>query len=300
MSIIGEKNLRLYKSALALVQLKGGAGKTLLAANLAALAARRHDWQVVVVDLDANAPLTGAVFGGYDTTGTITQALERVGRDERVDELPVYAETLGIYLLKGDIRGIPPAQIQLIPRLIWALKDSRITTPDGSRPVDFVLVDVPGENREINRAVLLGVDYVAMPTMVSAPDIAATSITLQLIASAQARRSGKPVFLGIIPNRIARRAAIERAFLAVLLKSGKILPYIPSSETLRGTLVRQSRQGGEGVIDFAPNSVISKRLSCLWEALNGYSASGTTYADEFSEYIGGVVEALPEKEARDA
>lgn len=299
MGIIGEKNLRLHKSTLALVQLKGGAGKTLLAVNLAALAARTHDWRVVVVDLDANAPLTGAVFGCYETAGTITQALERVERHEQVNDLPVYAENLGIYLLKGDIRGIPTSQIQLIPRLIWALKDSRITTSDGSRPVDFVLVDVPGENREINRAVLSGVDYVAMPAMVSAPDIAATSITLQLIASAQGRRSGKPVFLGIIPNRIARRGAIERAFLDVLLKSGKILPYIPSSDVLRGTLVRQSRSGQEGVIDFAPNSVITKRLSCLWEALNGYPASGTTYADEFREFIEIGDKTLSEKEACD-
>jgi cellulose biosynthesis protein BcsQ len=298
MAIIGEINLRLHKSALALVQLKGGAGKTLLVANLAALAARMHDWQVVVVDLDANAPLTGAVFGGYETAGTITQALERVEHQEPVVDLPVFAENLGIYLLKGDIRGIPAAQINLIPRLISALKESHITTPDGTRPVDIVLVDVPGENREINRAVLSGIDYVAMPAMVSAPDIAATSITLQLIASAQGRRGGKPVFLGIIPNRIARRGVIERAFLEVLLKSGKILPYIPSSDVLRGTLVRQSQKGGEGVIDFAPNSKISKRLFRLWEALNGFPGNGITYANEFSEYIG--EKDVREKEACDA
>ncbi|RPI34951.1 MAG: hypothetical protein EHM70_01205 [Chloroflexota bacterium] len=40
--------------------MKGGVGKTLLSANLAAISAVQYNWTTVLVDLDASAPLMGS------------------------------------------------------------------------------------------------------------------------------------------------------------------------------------------------------------------------------------------------
>jgi len=78
---------RMKNQAIALTQLKGGVGKTLISANLAAISAVQNNWTTVLVDLDANSPLTGAVFGGYKTSETVTTALERVSSYEQIDNL---------------------------------------------------------------------------------------------------------------------------------------------------------------------------------------------------------------------
>jgi MinD-like ATPase involved in chromosome partitioning or flagellar assembly len=278
-------SLRLKNRSLALVQLKGGVGKTLLAANLAGIAAARQNWTTVLLDLDANAPLTGAALGSQEVRGTIIDALARTAKGQPVDDLLVYAPNLGVYLLKGDPRGMPPSLLHFLPQLIHEILGSYLTTPEGSKAVEFVLVDPPGENREINLAVLSAVDAAATPVMVSSPDMAATGLTLQLIASAQSERGGRPAFLGLIPNRVSRRGSIERAFLDVILKSSKVLPYLPTSDVLRGTFVRRSHQGGEAVIHFSPRSNLSRRLVYLWEAMNGPPNQGALYAEEFCRYV---------------
>lgn len=276
---------RLRRNSLAFVQLKGGAGKTTLLTNLAALAAK-SGWTTVVVDLDSNAPLTASVLGGYSRQGTVVEALERAGNGEQVDDLLVYAPNLGIHLLQGDLNGIPAGCLRWTAQLIQELKESFIATPQGTFPVDCVLIDTPGENRAVNAAVLSGVDFIAMPSMVSSPDVAATAVTLQLIAQAQAERAGQPVFLGLIPNRILRRGAIERAFLDVVLKGGKILPFTPASETLRATLSRRSAEGGEAAVLYAPRSPAVARLEALWRALNALERDYPAYAEDFCQYIG--------------
>jgi len=278
---------RLKNQALALVQLKGGVGKTILSVNLAAISALQNNWTTVLVDLDANAPLTGAVFGGYKTSGTVITALERVSSHEQIDDLLVFAPGLGVYILQGDIRGLPTSYYQYLPLLIKELKENFIDTPQGFRPVDFILVDPPGENRELNAAVLSAVDAVAMPIMVSSPDIAASTITLQMISHIQKQQGCKPRFFGLIPNRVARKGYVEKAFLDAILSSGKLLPFIPASEAMRSTLIRKSRQGGEAVVQFSPRSKLSARLICLWEAMNASADDSTAYVEEFRQYITG-------------
>jgi chromosome partitioning protein len=279
------ESFRLKNRSLALVQLKGGVGKTLLAANLACIAAARHNWTCVLLDLDANAPLTGAALGSQEARGTIIDALARTDKGQPVDDLLVYAPNLGVYLLKGDPRGIPSSMLCFLPQLIHEIQGSYIAAPEGSKPVDFVLVDPPGENRETNLAVLSAVDAAATPVMISSPDMAATGLTLQLIAIAQSKRGGSPAFLGLIPNRVSRRGSIERAFLEVILNSNKVLPYLPTSDVLRGTFVRRSRQGGEAVIHFSPRSTLARRLVYLWESMNGPPNQGAVYAEEFCGYV---------------
>jgi chromosome partitioning protein len=277
---------RLKNKSLALLQLKGGVGKSVLAANLAAIAAAQAQWTTVLVDLDANAPLSAGALGSLEARGGIREALNRAAAGEQVDDLLTFAPSLGAYLLSGDIRGIPNEQLRCLADLIQELLQTYVETSQGARPVDFVLVDPPGQSREINAAVLAGVDAVAVPFVASSMDFAATTVTLQMVALQRSRRSGRPAFLGLIPNRVTRRGKVERAFLDVMLESGKLLPFIPNSENLRQTFLKQSRQGAETVIGFSPRSVLARRLVALWEALNDPEHHPGRYAEEFRSYLG--------------
>lgn len=277
---------RLKNTSLALVQLKGGVGKSVLAANLATIAAAHDGWTTVLVDLDANAPLTAGALGRHAPRGGIREALQRAARQEQVDDLLTFVPSLNAYLLSGDLRGIPAENLTALPALIAELRQTYVETAAGARPVDFVLVDPPGQSRDVNAAVLASVDAVAVPFVASTMDYAATTVTLQQVGLYQKRRSGRPTFLGLIPNRVTRRGTVERAFLDVILDSGKLLPFVPSSEVLRQTLLKQSRQGAETVIGYSPRSIVARRLVALWDALNDPECRAAQHAEEFRSYLG--------------
>ena len=119
---------RLKNRSFAFIQLKGGTGKTHLLINLGAIAAHLYQWVIVLVDLDRNAPLTGAIFADYSQQDNVTVALDRVSRQEQVDDLLTFVPSLGLYILKGDIEGISATHTRWIPQLIQELGECQVQT----------------------------------------------------------------------------------------------------------------------------------------------------------------------------
>lgn len=278
--------------SLALVQFKGGTGKTTLTVNLAACAADIQKWRVAILDLDANAPLSASVLGKRQSSATILEALDRVSFGRAVDDLlvPAQALGLGVSLLPGDIRGIPAELIQFIPALIKELLAPR----PGKHAIDLLLIDPPGENKAVNLAVLRGVDTIAMPLAFSALDITAAQVTIGYIHLVQQERQGAPVFLGLIPNAVVRWGGLDRAvvgsqegnFITELIRSGKLLPFIPNSQFLRKTFVQQTSQGRVTVPGFAPGSAAASRLAALWAALSRETPQRRYYEQELRTFLG--------------
>lgn len=229
----------LHRSSLALVNFKGGAGKTVLAGNLASIASSVLGWRVCVIDLDASAPLSKLAINNLSAGASIKEALDRASRGEGVTEVLQFADNLGFWLLPGDVRGISSAEVRYLPDLLQTLQEAHL---DGQH-FDLIVVDTPGENKVVNGAVMASVDFIAMPLVMAATDMTATAVTISFVRQMQQKRGGRPVFLGMIPNRVQRRGTYEKAFLDQVLQASAILPNIPDSNIIRAALPGQANMG---------------------------------------------------------
>lgn len=273
---------QLYKSSLALVNFKGGAGKTVLAGNIAAIASQVYEWNVCVVDLDASAPLTKLALNEIPSRASVKEALGLAAKGQDISALLRFAAPLGFWLLPGSVKGVSGEEVRYLPKLIHSLKEGK----NAAGEIDLVIVDTPGENKVINGAVMASVDYIAMPLALNATDMTATAVTISFVHQMQRKREGEPVFLGMIPNRVQRRGTYEKAFLDQVLQAGAILPYIPESNIIKGSFSRSTKGGGEVPIYFAPNAAATKRLVRLFTEMNNPDKSYSIYVNELRSYLG--------------
>ncbi|MCB2160618.1 ParA family protein [bacterium] len=272
----------LHQSSMALINFKGGAGKTVLAGNIASIAAKTLNWKVCVIDLDASAPLTKLALSDVSPKETIKNALALTANGEDFISVLHFAPSLGFWVMPGSVKGITQEEIKYLPHLIHTLKQVHFA----GAYVDLVIIDTPGENKMVNGAVLASVDNIAMPLALSATDMTATAVTISFIKQMQSKRKGKPVFLGMIPNRVRRRGTYERSFLDQVLQANVILPYVPDSNTIRGSFSKSGRDGGEVPIYYAPKAVATKRLVHLFEEMNNPNKNYPSYVEEIKDYLG--------------
>jgi chromosome partitioning protein len=164
-------------AVVAFTNLKGGAGKTTLAINIAAALATRGS-AIVLVDADAQA--TSVAWGG---AGRLPM---------RIEALPISGE--GGKALEGWLANLV------------ALR----------REAAFILVDLPPNLGGVTTAALAIADLALVPVPASGLDIQATAKALELIRRARdVRQSDKPVAL-LVPSRVDRRTASGREIEAVL------------------------------------------------------------------------------------
>lgn len=235
----------------------------------------------MILDLDANAPMTPLALNGVQGLPTVKDALAAVGRGEELVPYLQRAEAMSAWLLPGSVLDLTPEETRNIPFLLHAAKNAYFA----GRSIDLVLIDPPGESKAINGAILSCVDAVALPLALSSTDLAATKITLQFIKLMQKEREGLPTFLGLIPNRVARKGTYERIFLDTVLKSGKVLPYLSESNLIKGSFVRE-KEGGRMPVHFAPKSAATGQYIRLLEALNAQKKDRNAYTTELRDYLG--------------
>ena len=279
-------------SSLAFLQLKGGTGKSTLVASMAQCASSIEGWTTVIVDLDANSPITAAVLGDLQNSNTVIDALERVADGDQIDDLLVPAAAYGsnTYLLPSDVATIPSDLVELIPDLIEELKRTYV----GDTPVDFVLVDTPANIDDINIQVLAGIDYVAMPMSFSGADVSTAKRTVGFITYSQKKRPQTLEFNGFVPTMVRNNGSIDKIvvgdqsknFVTNLIESHMLLPFIPVSEHIRGTFLKSSKDGGVTPLSFAPRSAASDRLIALWEALRSKHPDRDLYEEELRKRVG--------------
>jgi cellulose biosynthesis protein BcsQ len=277
----------LHKKVFVFMNTKGGAGKTTLAANLAASAAVARRWRVLALDLDASSPMTTAGLGYKHGRPTIQDTLNELRHGGSIEHTITYVPDFGFHLIPGAPAATYSAEeLELLPQLIADLRGLYF---DGGY-ADLIVVDVPGENKALNAAVGLVADMVALPMSASATELYASTVAMQLITQLVNHRQGGLEFAGLVPNRIKRNGKLERDFFAEIQGLGRriLLPYIPESELLRGTMSRESSGGQILPVMFSPNATATQRLVYLFEQLDlpPEKRAYPEYEREFMEFIG--------------
>ena len=191
-------------SVLAVVNQKGGVGKTTVVLGLAAAAAHRGD-RVVVVDLDPQANATSGL-GVWSPAHTIDDAL--------VEERPGACSSLVVDA------AWDPALFERAPRLIpssprLAQREPQMATdPIGAQErlrlaldgldADLVLIDCPPSLGLLTVNALFAADAVAVVTEPAAWAVDGVEQILRNVARISERRGGRPTLAGIVVNRLAR------------------------------------------------------------------------------------------------
>lgn len=144
---------------LAIINQKGGVGKSTTAVNLAATLGEQK-YKVLVVDLDAQGNATGGL--GYDKTNCEISTYDCLLDDEvKTEEAIVKVETENVWLIPATIElaGAESELVQAIAREM-RLKEA-LDEIDGV--FDFILIDCPPSLGQLTVNALAGTDKLIIP-----------------------------------------------------------------------------------------------------------------------------------------
>lgn len=172
---------------IAVINLKGGVGKTTTVINMAAILAARGD-RVLVIDADPQANAT--VF--YDCVGgdcnTLADLLSGVGPSEAWDYI-YYTRAPGVLLLpasldliQADISSISSGgRVKAISDLLDCLREDG--EADAAEAIDFVLIDCPPSFTAASVAAIYAADDIIIPVEVDAWSLGGLATLLAQIDS---------------------------------------------------------------------------------------------------------------------
>ena len=191
-------------TTLAVVNQKGGVGKTTVALGLAAVAARR-DQRVVVVDLDPQANATSGM-AVWSPVSTVARALA-ADRDGSLADV-VVASGWG-----EDLFDVPPLLAPSSPDLAQ-LEPQMAIDPIGAQDrlrrsllgvdADLVIIDCPPSLGLLTINGLFAADHAVIVTEPSAWAVDGVAQILRNVGRIAERRHGSPTLAGIVVNRLAR------------------------------------------------------------------------------------------------
>lgn len=241
-------------ATIAIYSVKGGVGKTTLAANLGWYFATASHHPSVVWDLDPSGG-AGFLFGVEDKTTRRSSALFNAGRDPRELVVDTAIDSLAVLPADEGSRDIEMKLTRVGNR-------SKITSMVRSLSKDYgrVIIDCPPVQGELSKQIIRAADLVIVPL----PPSPLSTRAFQQVSD-QVKASGKrhppmlPVLSMVDMRRNLHRNAVEDA---------PTWPVIPFSSAAEQCAVRQQPVG-----QFAASSPTAKGVERLWNAIEAKLAS---------------------------
>jgi len=188
----------------AIVNQKGGVGKTTVALGLAAMAGRRG-LRTVVVDLDPQANATSGM-GVWEPSVTVDAALASERSGALAEALVDTGWDPALFLEPPRLVPSSPALAQREPQLALDAigAQDRLAVAAEGMDADLVLIDCPPSLGLLTVNALFAADRVAIVTEPGAWATDGVGQILRNIARIADRRSGALELAGIVVNRVAR------------------------------------------------------------------------------------------------
>ena len=228
---------------IAIVNQKGGTGKTTLAFHLSYLLAEK--FRTLAIDLDPQAALTRA--SGLDPESleaamdTIFQSYIRGERNVRVPDIARNVNFGGVeYLILPSRLGLDTANVFLV-NLIGREKVLRKILKDAD--ADVVLIDCQPTFSLLTINALVAADAVLIPVEPAYFSIYGLLSLLDLISMIKEDQNPNLEVLGIVPNKIPPRSGVANELMEKLkkLQDYSILPPIPMTSYFERALRERKR-----------------------------------------------------------
>ncbi|MFN3596811.1 MAG: ParA family protein [Rubricoccaceae bacterium] len=238
---------------------KGGVGKSSLAVNLAAIAARRGR-RTLLVDLDAQANATRYLLGDAAPEQTVAdffaQFLAFRLTASPVGDVAVETGLENLRLVPGS-----PDLADLRSRLeakhkIYKLRDTLAALDDA----DEVFIDTPPALGFFALSALIAADAVLIPF--DCDEFARQALYRTLEAVEEVRADHNPALRveGIVVNQFQTQAGLPHRLVRELRAEG-----LPLLETIvpASVKMRESHQARRPVVDLAPRHALARALEAL-------------------------------------
>lgn len=263
-------------TVLAIANNKGGVAKTTTAVILAQLLADKHKRNVLVVDMDGQASLTGALPGpgpnppAPPTEDTVDLSDFFAGRrtfvslirKSRFPRLWVVPANERLLILDSGGAGRPEEEL----RFARAIHDPDLCAPDGS-VFDWIILDTPPAQSFYTRAALAASHYVLCPANADAWALRAIRRTVTTARTMRALVGRGVEIVGFAVTRWASSAESNRA-LADLTDQAK----------LDGTGVLATKIPADFRVGRLGERVQGGFMAFLWPAHGDGSAAASAYA----------------------
>ena len=167
---------------IALINQKGGVGKTTTAVNLAAALARFLGYRVLIIDTDTQKA-SASTWGGRDPEHLGDQKLELADALLDLKRTPeaIYPSTItGVDILPCSARTVAALKaVEERPVPDHMMERVLANVPDG---YDFILIDCPPALSRVVISTIIAADDVIVPMRAHTMSIDAVSETLQLVS----------------------------------------------------------------------------------------------------------------------
>lgn len=239
--------------AIAIMNNKGGVGKTVTAINLADILANDYKQRVVLVDCDGQANLTGFFLPGEDmdavtTADVLTGDCEQVWSDNLIplgERLELLPSSSGLYDL--DLSAIKDG-VGAPERMIGFVSAAR---EDGD--VDWMIFDCPPGFTTASVGALMAADEVVIPMLVDGFSFAGTQDMAQQISNLRRANQGVRI-AGVLITQWHNSDVVRQG--EQLLRSMGVPVF---QQTIRRTdKVPESTFDRQPIVQYSPGSAASQ------------------------------------------
>lgn len=188
---------------IAIINQKGGVGKTTTVVNVAAILAKDYKQRVLVIDADSQGNAT-EFLGGYSDDKGVADLLREaeLGTTDVVEEYIHRTDLDGIDLIPADetLMDLDLTKVQQHSVQANVLRDVRACLEsDGGDPYGWCLIDCPPAFNAASTAALLAADEVIIPIKLDAFSLRGLSNLFQQIENMK-RINPKLRLLGCLPT----------------------------------------------------------------------------------------------------
>lgn len=259
---------------IAIMNNKGGVGKTVTAINLADILVRAHNKRVLLVDCDGQKNATRFLYPDCPADAvTVAELLISMAEPLWTDnvhtvrpDLYLLPASSGLYTL--DIQKVTKPGVSILPVNQRALLDFRLALEEDGE-IDYLLFDCPPGFTTSSCAALMAADEVIIPTVLdgfSFDGINEMRTQLQLIRSVN--RTVK--ISGVLINQWHRADHVEKS--EKLLRSMDVPVFY--TVIRRTDKVYESTFAREPLTIYSPTSAAGRDFRCWVEELTGEEGTG--------------------------
>jgi len=255
---------------IAIINEKGGTGKTTVAVNLAAaLGQRGHT--VVLMDLDARPNATEWLLGiAPDARDPDVGAFGLLTRDLPLLRTLTPTNEANLLLCAGHPQlqradSLLASQPDATRVLATALEEYGASTAGAERRIDYVVIDSPGARNHVMFNALLAADLIVTPVLTEALNSMGLREVLAMVALIQ--RRGRPTLPHpvIVINHFAGRAGLNQEYAEALRTN--YAGHVLATEIGRTAVLQESVTANQSVLAYRPRSVPAAQMRSVAEEI---------------------------------